>query len=679
MQVNDIVIIGGKSQYGAVDYFIEKIALGFSQQGVKVHIINALMIEKQLSDIIYNTDLVVSFNGIISDNNGIVKTIDRFNIPCWHFLVDHPYFHHIRLLNGVRNQIISVIDRKHLDYLNTFYKNTKNNFFVPHGGAYNESMVCNFNDKKYDLAFIGSYCDSQDFIDKLADYTEDFQEAMIKSVEDVWNGTINTLEESVLVNLKGYKAVDYDNFPDTMSVFEFLDDYIRSERRTLMIKTALKSGYDVHVFGNGWDLFKNENSSNLIIHDGVSYEESLKIMSESKIVLNNMPLFSDGSHERVLSAMASGSICLTDSSKWLKENFVDGIDLFYYDWNDINEMIEIIDKIMTNKVNYDEIINNGRRKVVENHLWSNRAKTILSLCEGLDICKSKIESTNLIDTEMSSFFDYIENTDSNLLYESIIGKYKWFKYMNPYEDYIDMFGQLINQHGLWGEWEPEENNYEVIKNRVDVLKNHISSLKWVYNILQDYTSKKVICNVLLNWVTFSPLYLNEITDKNVFKEYFDCDILSLKSDEVFVDISSNNDSGIMDFIDETSNKFKRIYCYGLNKNQDDLFINRNERVINKQFDGFDENEIDLLSVDEDIEEEISFLKCDLEGSEMNVLKGAKNHIKKDHPKLAVAISNNNHDIYRIMEYIYDLDESYKFYIRYYGINIYPSEIVLYCI
>jgi len=68
---------------------------------------------------------------------------------------------------------------------------------------------------------------------------------------------------------------------------------------------------------------------------------------------------------------------------------------------------------------------------------------------------------------------------------------------------------------------------------------------------------------------------------------------------------------------------------------------------------------------------------DIEGSETNAIEGAKRHIREEHPKLAIACYHNNHDIWRLAKQIYEIEPGYRFYLRYYGGALYPSEYVLY--
>lgn len=73
-----------------------------------------------------------------------------------------------------------------------------------------------------------------------------------------------------------------------------------------------------------------------------------------------------------------------------------------------------------------------------------------------------------------------------------------------------------------------------------------------------------------------------------------------------------------------------------------------------------------ISLDEIVKDEkVSYIKMDIEGSELNALKGAKNVIKRDRPRLAICIYHKPEDILELPLYILDLVPEYKFYIRHY--------------
>jgi len=76
-------------------------------------------------------------------------------------------------------------------------------------------------------------------------------------------------------------------------------------------------------------------------------------------------------------------------------------------------------------------------------------------------------------------------------------------------------------------------------------------------------------------------------------------------------------------------------------------------------------------------EKATFIKMDIEGAELNALKGSKDTIMKYRPKLAICLYHKPEDIWEIPAYIIQLRNDYKFYIRHY--NLWGSGSILYAI
>lgn len=88
--------------------------------------------------------------------------------------------------------------------------------------------------------------------------------------------------------------------------------------------------------------------------------------------------------------------------------------------------------------------------------------------------------------------------------------------------------------------------------------------------------------------------------------------------------------------------------------------------------------VDVVAIDNVIKDEYcSFVKMDVEGAELQALKGLKNTIIRDHPTLAISIYHKDEDILEIPHYILSLFKDYKFYIRHYSTTI--SETILYAV
>lgn len=73
----------------------------------------------------------------------------------------------------------------------------------------------------------------------------------------------------------------------------------------------------------------------------------------------------------------------------------------------------------------------------------------------------------------------------------------------------------------------------------------------------------------------------------------------------------------------------------------------------------------------------TFIKMDIEGSELNALRGAEKTIQKYHPKLAICIYHKPEDIVDIPRYLHQICPGYKMYLRHYS-NC-DVETVLYAI
>ena len=75
------------------------------------------------------------------------------------------------------------------------------------------------------------------------------------------------------------------------------------------------------------------------------------------------------------------------------------------------------------------------------------------------------------------------------------------------------------------------------------------------------------------------------------------------------------------------------------------------------------------------EEVITYIKMDIEGSELKALEGAKNTIMRYKPRLAISIYHKPWDIFEIPDYNLSLVPEYRLYIRHYSADC--TETVLY--
>ena len=88
-------------------------------------------------------------------------------------------------------------------------------------------------------------------------------------------------------------------------------------------------------------------------------------------------------------------------------------------------------------------------------------------------------------------------------------------------------------------------------------------------------------------------------------------------------------------------------------------------------------DISIVSLDHMLNEtRITFLKADVEGMEMAMLKGAQSTIRRDKPKIAVCVYHYPSDIPEIANYLRVLVPEYRFALRHHSPQL--METVLYC-
>ena len=91
------------------------------------------------------------------------------------------------------------------------------------------------------------------------------------------------------------------------------------------------------------------------------------------------------------------------------------------------------------------------------------------------------------------------------------------------------------------------------------------------------------------------------------------------------------------------------------------------------------SKIEVTTLDSEVrEDKVTFIKMDIEGAELNALKGAKKTIIKNKPRLAICIYHKPEDIYEIPEYLLSLVPEYKFWIRHYTSNCWETILYAKC-
>ncbi len=205
----------------------------------------------------------------------------------------------------------------------------------------------------------------------------------------------------------------------------------------------------------------------------------------------------------------------------------------------------------------------------------------------------------------------------------------------------------------------------------------------VYNMLEDEKSRTTYENIINFKISGKLDYLiPSFSEKN---EVYS-DILHLTQDEVIVDLGAYNGDTAEEFLNATGGKVKKIFAVEpdrknfnkLEKNTEKFdFIERInaaaysedtvlffKKTAGRQSKIADSGEeVRAITVDSTINEPITMLKMDIEGSEMHAIEGAKQTIQKQKPKLYICAYHRNEDLFSLPLAIKQIRPDYKFYFR----------------
>ena len=303
---------------------------------------------------------------------------------------------------------------------------------------------------------------------------------------------------------------------------------------------------------------------------------------------------------------------------------------------------------------------------------------------------------NQIDLKFALLLNEIRSLSEQELYHQIRTSFEQVP-----ENIRNNMMKFFNQFLYWGRIDVESSDYEEIELKAKELKEHVDDFEELYLNLEDYRSKKLLYAILNNWVHYDFDALKEVAEK-CYDDYFDLDLIPSCNEEVFVDLGAYTGDSTISFLRNYGDSYQKIYAYEITPETYQVLVSNLKdypnvvcylkgvgdkkgaiSVVNSTVDASantvfisDDGMVPMVTLDEDIGEKITIIKADIEGFEQEALKGAINHIKNDHPKLLISVYHKNEDLWKIPKMIKEIDPTYKFYLRYHGGNVYPTEITL---
>lgn len=264
---------------------------------------------------------------------------------------------------------------------------------------------------------------------------------------------------------------------------------------------------------------------------------------------------------------------------------------------------------------------------------------------------------------------------------------------------ITKINERINQLKQYGE--VQCYIHDQFSFNYDFIQKNIEAFEQSFNLFEDDLSKKIFIDYLQSKVLEDPTLLCQNNGS------YHQGIFELSENEAFVDCGAYIGDTIDLFVKNVSNRYKHIYalepdsqnfeklkkntshlknielynCGAWNSNGVLSFSNNSNGTISK-IDEQGANSITVKKLDDLLsDKQPTYIKMDIEGSEMQALEGAQN-VLKTLPKLEICVYHRPDDLIKIPNFLNHIQNSsgrkYKLYLRHHPVfNLH--ELVVYAV
>ena len=311
----------------------------------------------------------------------------------------------------------------------------------------------------------------------------------------------------------------------------------------------------------------------------------------------------------------------------------------------------------------------------------------------------------LLERQAPAPVQQVETISPALLEEALAG------------DRADIADSIRKNLGRWGEihakarrdyWEKYplwgKDEGEVVDNLSAALSEHGGDFRWLFDRLADEQSRRVLTAVVRAWRFYEIEQLGRVID-TVYDDYFDLSLLHCDENEVVADLGAFTGDTFLSYVKNYGSlAYRRYYCYeitpdsfaklraaaapyprvvlcqkGAGDGPGTMTLDTGADASANALTGEGDSSaatVDIVALDDDIQAPLTLIKMDIEGAEQSALRGCARHIREERPKLALSVYHNFEDLWKLPRMIEELAPGYRFYLRYHGGNLWPSEITL---
>lgn len=371
--------------YDSYLYFADSLAKALKNAGHTVEIFSAQREPMEAMERFVGR----SFDGIFDFNSELPRLkmdngsyfLNQIHAPFYDIILDHPLYHHDSLKQAITDFHVLCLDKNHRDYIQTCYPHISSVQVFPMTGEDIARADTSYPDKQIDVLFSGTYTNYREVeasIDTCPDFLGRLTKKLIAMMQEDFSLTQEDALYALLPSLEEAEIIE-ETFPLHMQACFLCDTWLRAFKRETLLLHLAKEEIPLTLCGNGWRKSPLASFPQVNIIDDTSFYDTFSLFRQAKITLNLLPEFKNGTHDRIYSAMLNHSLCLTDATPILTEQFSDGKELCFYDTRNFPALTSLIRNLLTDSKKLQEISQTGYFCAKENHSWQARAAYLMTI------------------------------------------------------------------------------------------------------------------------------------------------------------------------------------------------------------------------------------------------------------------------------------------------------------
>lgn len=349
-------------------------------------------------------DAVIDFNSqlpqLITDDSGFDEYyLNTFKCPFINYILDHPMYHHKNLAVPLIDYRVICIDDTHKSYIINNYPHIKNVCAIPIGylteslkkemgnikkekaGNSQDEFISRWLQRENRVLFTGTYLNPDDYLEIINGLPKSSRLENKKVIEAMQNRNNDTFEDIVASILDIESGSD--EFRLRVQSVCFADIYVRARLRQDVLNALVNAEIPLTIYGEKYTMakFLSKTHTSAIVKEQISYVESVQRMQDYRFMLNVMPWFKSGIHDRIVNGMKQGCLCITDTSQMLKRKFNSTKDYMEYSIKNVKDLPAMVQPYIYGDMSEQaaQMAWNGHNKVSPYSFTETAKKLLLML------------------------------------------------------------------------------------------------------------------------------------------------------------------------------------------------------------------------------------------------------------------------------------------------------------